>query len=190
MTTISLSSPFSLVIVTTITILNLLHVIFEINFSLRSNKQAGPSLDWIRRWSNIPELSPLTPEEWFVEAHGICGGGPNADGIRMPTHEKPMQAHLWCPPPAVADAALEELLKARHKRTDTFHIIAIPRLMTPRWRRLYRKACDFNCEIPAGSCHWPSNMCKPLWLGIVLPFNRRRPWQLRRAPLLLALNFR
>lgn len=147
-----------------------------------------PLLDWIRSWTDIQSLSPMTPEEWFVEAHGICGGKINADGIWMPVHEKKNQAHLWCPPPAVADAALEEVLKARHKRSDTYHIILIPRLMTPRWRRLYRKVVDFSCEIPAGSPHWPSNMFEPLWLGIVLPFSTHRPWQLKRAPLILEME--
>lgn len=147
-----------------------------------------PLLDWIRSWSDIPTLSPHTPEEWFVEGHGINGGEINADGIWMPTHEARNQTHLWCPPPAVADAALEELLKARHKRTDTFHIIAIPRLMTPRWRRLFYKACDFTCVIPAGSECWPANMFEPLYLGIVLPFTHHRPWQLKRAPLILEME--
>ena len=61
MTTISLSSPFSLVIVTTITIIdNLLHVIFEINFSLRSNKQAGP---WTGFEGGLISLNfPLSPQ--------------------------------------------------------------------------------------------------------------------------------
>ena len=60
--------------------------------------------------------------------------------------------------------------------------------MAPRWRRLYRKACDFSCEIPAGSAQWPSNMFEPLWLGVVLPFTHHRPWQLKRAPLLLEME--
>ncbi len=148
----------------------------------------APLLDWIRSWTGNQSLSPLKPEEWFVEAHGICGGKINSDGIWMPEHEKKHQAHLWCPPPAVADAALEELLKARHKRSDTFHIILIPRLMTPRWRRLYHKVVDFSCEIPAGSPYWPSHMFEPLWLGIVLPFTNHRPWQLKRAPLILEME--
>ncbi len=33
-----------------------------------------PLLEWIREWTNDPTLCPLTPEEWFVEGHGICGG--------------------------------------------------------------------------------------------------------------------
>jgi hypothetical protein len=49
---------------------------------------------------------------------------------------------LWSPPPAVADVAWEELLKARHKRTDTFHVLLVPRIMNPRWRRLFHKRSD------------------------------------------------
>ena len=51
---------------------------------------------------------------------------------------------LWAPPPSVADAALEELLKSRPKRTDLFHVIVLPMLMAPRWRRLFLKVCDFT----------------------------------------------
>ena len=155
----------------------------------RTGVERHPALlDWVRAWTNRPELLPLTPEQWFVEGHGICGGKTNEDGIWIPFHERRHSMHLWCPPPAVADAALEELLKARHKRTDTYHIILIPRLMTPRWRRLFYKACDFSCVIPAGFEHWPSNMFEPIYLGIVLPFTHHRPWQLKRAPLLLELE--
>jgi hypothetical protein len=147
-----------------------------------------PLVGWLRGWTGNGSLLPLTPEEWFVEGHGICGGELNDDKIWMPIHEKGNQIHLWCPPPPVADAALEELLKARHKRTDTYHIILIPRLMTPRWRRLFKKAVDFCCEIPAGTAIWPSNMFEPLCLGIVLPFTHHRPWQIKRAPLILELE--
>lgn len=147
-----------------------------------------PLLRWIRTWAGVRAISPLTPEQWFVEGHGINGGEINADGVWIPTHEPAYQTHLWCPPPPVADAALEELLKARHKRTDTYHIIVIPRLMTPRWRRLFYKACDFICVLPAGSQHWPANMFEPLYLGIVLPFTHHRPWQLKRAPLILEME--
>jgi hypothetical protein len=55
-------------------------------------------------------------------------------------HNKKGGLFLWTPPPAVADVAIEELLKARHKRTDTFHVVMIPCLMTLRWRRLLNKA--------------------------------------------------
>ena len=159
-----------------------------VELSKTAVERYNPLLDWIRNWSELPCLSPLTPEEWFVEGHGINGGEKNTDGIWIPTHERPNQTHLWIPPPAVADAALEQLLTARHKRTDTYHIIAIPRLMAPRWRRLFAKVCDFTCLIPAGSECWPSHMFEPLMLGIVLPFTHHRPWQLKRAPYVLELE--
>ena len=41
----------------------------------------------------------------------------------MPSNEPPGKIHLWAPPPLVADAALKDLLKAHHKRTDTFHVV-------------------------------------------------------------------
>ena len=91
-------------------------------------------------------------------------------------------------PPCIADAALEELLKARHKRTDIFHVVAIPRLMTPCWRRLFNKAVDFSFVVPTGCSFWPDSMFEPLWVGIVLLFIPHRPWSLKRAPLLVELG--
>jgi len=145
-----------------------------------------PLIDWIRSWTS-KALTPLSVEEWFDRGHGIIGGKPDAHGIWMPSHEKRRQMHLWDPPPALADAALEELLKARHKRTDTFHVILIPRLMLPRWRRLFNKVCDFSFSVPANHPFWPESMFEPLWIGIVLPFTTHRPWQLGRAPLLVEM---
>ena len=49
-------------------------------------------------------------------------------------------------------------MKARHKRTDLFHVVVIPRLMTPRWRRLFNKACDFLFIVSPG----PSFVLTPM----------------------------
>jgi hypothetical protein len=95
---------------------------------------------------------------------------------------------LWAPPPAVADAALVELLKARHKRTDLFHVVVIPRLMTPRWRQLFNKACNFSFIVSPGPLFWPVDMFKPQWVGIILPFSHCRPWSLKRSPLLVEMG--
>jgi hypothetical protein len=144
-------------------------------------------LDWIRSWTMQQDLKPLTPEEWFVEGHGIIGGERDRHNVWMPKHESGGKLHLWAPAPAIADAMLEELLKARHKRTDTFHVICIPRLMSPRWRRLFHKVSDLHFVVPAGASFWPTNMYEPLWIGIVLPFASFRPWSLKRAPLMVDL---
>lgn len=147
-------------------------------------------LDWVRKWTGIDNLSPLKVEDWFDKGHGVVGGttSSSSHGIWIPEHESPGKTHLWTPPPAIADVALEELLKARHKRHDTFHVILIPRLMTPRWRRLFNKVCDFSFSVPVSKPFWPESMYEPLWVGIVLPFTHHRPWQLKRAPLLVDLG--
>jgi hypothetical protein len=79
-------------------------------------------------------LEPLSPEGWFEEGHSFVGGTLDKNKVWIPTHKGKNKMHLWVPPPSVEDAALEELWKTHHKRTDTFHVVLIPRLMAPRWR--------------------------------------------------------
>ena len=154
-----------------------------------ATQRCPPVLDWIRSWSGQDKIKPLSPEGWYEEGHGIIGKGVHdRRKVWMPTHEPPNQWHLWCPPPAAADAAMEELAKARHKRTDTYHVIAIPRLMAPRWRRLFNKVCDFSFVVSPGPSFWPEGMFEPLWVGIILPFTHHRPWCLKRSPLLVELG--
>jgi len=155
----------------------------------RSALERYPQLiNWVRSWTRHPDLEPLTPEGWFEEGHGITGGVKDKHGVWIPTHEPKGNLHLWAPPPAVSDAALEELLKARHKRTDTYHVVLIPHLMTPRWRRLFSKVCDFDFVVSPGCSVWPDNMFEPLWVGIVLPFSIHRPWSFKRASLLVEMG--
>ncbi len=92
------------------------------------------------------------------------------------------------PPPVIADAVLEEALKARHKRTDATHIFSIPRLFSPSWLRLFHKLSDFVVKLSPGSPHWPSALHEPLFIGISLPFIRYNPWTLRGTPVLVALD--
>jgi hypothetical protein len=144
-----------------------------------------PLLEWVGSWTEKPSLEALTPEGWFKEGHGITGGVLDGHKVWMLVHGPKNQIFLWSPQPPVADAALEQLLMARHKRTDTFvHVVLIPRLMTPRWRRLFNKACDFTFIASPGALFWPTNVFKPLWVGVVLPFTHHRPWCFKRAPLL------
>lgn len=147
-----------------------------------------PLIQWVRTWCPNKPIKPLSVKEWFQEGHGIVGGHKDSHGVWMPDHEPAGRVHLWAPAPAVADAMLEELLKARHKRTDTFHIIVVPRLMAPRWRRLFYKVSDLHFVVPPGASFWPTNMLEPLWIGIVFPFISHRPWSLQRAPLMVELG--
>lgn len=61
--------------------------------------------------------------------------------------------------------------------------------MTIRWRRLFHKACDCVFVMPAGyGDAWPAEMFEPCLIGICFPYLPHRPWQLKGAPRLLALE--
>jgi hypothetical protein len=121
-----------------------------------------PSLEWVRSWTEKPSLEALTLEGWLEEGHGITGGVLDCHKVWMPVHGPKNQIFLWSPQPLLANAALEQLIMAWHKRPDTFHVVLIPWLMTPRWRRLFNKACDFTFIISPGTLFWPTYMFKPL----------------------------
>jgi len=159
-----------------------------VDFGRSAVERHPPLLDWVRTCTGRPMLKPLSPEGWLEEGHGIVGGSLDCNNVWMPLYGKGRKMFLWSPPPAVADVAWEELLKARHKGSDTFHVLLVPRIMNPRWRRLFYKACDFSFVISPGCAYWPSAMFEPLWVGILLPFVKHRPWSLKRAPLLLEIG--
>ncbi len=149
---------------------------------------SSPLLGWVHSWTSCSHLEPLSPKGWFKEGHGITEGVLDRHKVWMPTHCKKNQMFFWAPPPAVSDATLEELLKARHKRTDLFHVVVIPRLMTPWWRRLFNKACDFSFIVSSSTSFWPADMFEPLWVEVILPFSHCRPWSLKQAPLLVEMG--
>ena len=129
-------------------------------------------------------------EKWFQEGHRILGGSKDSHGVWIPNHKPNGRVYLWNPPPVIADVALEECMKAIHKRTDTFHIFLIPRLYSLSWLCMLYKLSDFVFAIPPGSQHWPRHMHKPLFIGISLPLVRCCPWSLWRMPLLVELERR
>ena len=110
------------------------------------------------------------------------------DGVWTPLHANNGMHYLWAPPPVVADVALEEALKAIHKRKDAVHIFVIPRLFSPKWMRLFYKMADFVFKLPHTSSLWPPEMYEPLFFGISLPFARYAPWTLRGTPLLVDME--
>jgi len=159
-----------------------------VDLSKSALERHPPLLDYLRWVTECDNLQALTPEQWFVEGHGIIGGSRDSHGMWIPTHAPPRQFFLWAPPPVVADVALEECLKSVHKRTDCFHVVVIPRLFTPHWRRMFQKLCDFIIHVPAGSSNWPSHLHEPLWIGISLPFILHSPWCIRGTPLLVEME--
>lgn len=106
-------------------------------------------LHWVQSWCGRKNLEPLSPEGWFEKGQGAVGGQVGPDGIWIPLHEE--GTHLWSPSPAAADVAVEELIRACHKRPGATHVFVCPRLMTYRWRKQLFKVADVTFEVPAGS---------------------------------------
>jgi hypothetical protein len=81
------------------------------------------------------------------------------------------------PPPAAAEAALEQLAKAIHKQPQHMHLILVPCLMTAYWHKLLGKICTLTFTVPAGTDIWSISHFEPLISGFYLPLIRHYPWK-------------
>ncbi len=145
-------------------------------------------LSWIRDWTGVSTLTPLSPEEWFDRGHGYVTGELDRNGIWILTETGDTWV-LWSPPPAIANIAVDELLLSRHKHTNINHLFIVPRLSTHTWRKKLHKVCDLVFEVPAGCrAFWPSLEHEPLIIGLTLRFVHCSPWQLKQAQQLLDLG--
>jgi len=112
----------------------------------------------------------LEPKEWHHEVHLSQG------------------RYIWCPPPAIADVALEQLCEARHTRPQSAHIFLCPALMTSRWRKRLSKGADAMFTVPVGSTLWPQNMHEPVVIALICPLLASSPWQVRDTRLVAELR--
>ena len=142
---------------------------------------------WLESWTS-EGLEFLQARDWLLRGHNIVEGSfeSNSHGFKWPVYKK--GTYVWAPPPAAAETMLEELRKARHRRTESTHVILIPRLMAPTWQKHLHKVSDIVLSLPAGHPVWPAEMHKPLTIGIVFPLCRHKPWRMRRTPVLLDLE--
>jgi hypothetical protein len=96
-------------------------------------RQRHPLMGWVESWFGaLGDFTWLSPKDWYLKGHS----------------EKRC---VWTPPPAAADAALEQLAKSIHKRPLHMHLVLIPRLMTAYWRKMLLKNCDLVFTIPIGT---------------------------------------
>jgi hypothetical protein len=147
-----------------------------------------PVSSWIRSWST-DSLIELSPRNWFEEGHDIQGWTEGQDGFSRPILAVE-NVYLWAPPPFAADIAMAEMRKARIKRQTSSHIFVCPRLCSSIWVRQLHKAADFVMEVPAGQCCWPQHLHEPLIIGILFPFLRSSPWQVRNTPKMHSMGSR
>jgi hypothetical protein len=104
-----------------------------VDLLLTAFRRHPPLLEFVKSWvlPTFKHLRVLSPQEWFNEGCGVVGGGRDRNGVWIPRHAPNGQAYVWTPPQVLADVALEECLKAVHKRTNGVHIFLIPRLYSP-----------------------------------------------------------
>lgn len=142
---------------------------------------------WLLSWLG-KKAEFLEPYDWSIRGHDIVRGSfeTNVDGVKMPKVKAGY--FVWYPPPCLAEIAVEELRKARHKRTNSRHLFIVPRLMQPTYFKQLLKAADLVISIPVGHPAWPDEMYEPLTLAFVFPFLSYRPWQLRGSEVLLSVG--
>jgi hypothetical protein len=130
------------------------------------DRQGQTLHDWIESWYGcLGHIDFLEPNDWYH-----CG------------HFKPRC--VWTPPPAAADAMLDQLAKVIHKRPHRMHLVLIPRLMTALWRKMLGKVCNLIFTVPLGTSFWSYLHFEPLIVGLCLPISRHKPWKLRGTPML------
>jgi hypothetical protein len=116
-------------------------------------------MEWVDSWRGTGNNSWLTPEGWY------------AGSIRIGTYV--------CPPPAAADAALEQLCKCHLKRLGGVAILFIvPRLLTSRWRKRVFQVGMFSFTIPSATAVWKKGQHEPLMCIVCIPLSCHRPWSL------------
>jgi hypothetical protein len=160
-------------------------MLWFIPFHLSALKRSPLVETWIQSWLG-EDAEVLSPEGWFKRGHDLLGGKYDAKGFWR--HTIKTGTFIWDPPPAAALVAIEELKKARIKRQASMHVFVCPRLMKPEWFRQPYEASDIVLDVRVGTACWPLSMFEPLIIGIVLPFIKSPPWQLRSTPKMLKLG--
>ena len=117
--------------------------------------------EWFYSWLGS-DLEILEPEDWFIRGHDIQGGFIDLDKFWRPNYSK--GTFLWASPPAAAHVCIEELRKARIKRQDSLHVMAIPRLMTPMWLKALYKTTNLVISITPDHTFWSASEFEPLTL--------------------------
>ena len=108
------------------------------------------------------EWTLLTPEGWYTDGH--------QDGH-----------FIWAPPPAVADAVLEQLCESVLSRPWNAHLFICPAHMTYKWRKQLRKVSDLVVTIGVGGDLWPNRLHEPLVLALICPLLAYSPWRVKRT---------
>jgi hypothetical protein len=130
----------------------------------KSAMDLSPDLsEWIRKvfLGRLP-WKTLSNEEWYMLGHD--------DGH-----------FIWCPAPAIADAALEQMCESFLCRPWNAHVFICPAHMTFRWRKQLRKVSDLVVTIPVGGNLWPACLHEPLVIALTCPLLAYSPWRVKNT---------
>ena len=136
-------------------------------------------LEELRTW-NKKVLTRLEPCDWFDLGHDIQAWRLGTNGLKYPYTRAGY--YLWTPPPCAADVAVEQLRIARTKRKASWHLMVVPRLMTPLWLKPLYKVADIVFNIAPVHSYWSAYRHEPLIIAFCFPFLSFRPYQLRGTP--------
>ena len=140
-------------------ILNFLHL------HLSADERSLEVITWIKSlWSSNDNLNHHCPNDWYGKVFSKGN-------------------FIWTPPPAVGEAALEQLCGNMHLHNQNLHVICIPRLVTSPWRKQLLKISDLCITIPFDSIVWPESNFELLILAIILPFFSLHPSKLKSTKL-------
>jgi hypothetical protein len=87
---------------------------------------------------------------------------------------------VWCPLPALADVALEQICEVKHVHLNTTHIFLCPALMTAYWRKQLLKVADCCVTLLQGAPPWVAKQHKPVMCALIWPLLKHRPWQVKQ----------
>ena len=93
----------------------------------------------------------------------------------------PEGSWIWCPPPALAKIAVEQMCEVKHMFPKSRHIFICPSLMTGVWRKQLGKIADAQISLAQGSRHWPDVMFEPLTIALLKPLLSCSPWKAGRT---------
>ena len=94
----------------------------------------------------------------------------------------PEGSWIWCPPPALAKIAVEQMCEVKHIFPQSRHIFICPSPMTGVWRKQLGMIADTQFSLAQGSVHWPDDMFEPPTIALLKPLLCCRPWKAGRAP--------
>jgi hypothetical protein len=90
------------------------------------------------------------------------------------------------PPPAAAEVVVDQLGKARLKRPESLHLVAVPRLTPGHWWRHMQRGTDFHFQLDSGLWDLKSKFEPLVLIFVCLPYRASDPALQERKELLEA----